>query len=309
MWFKNLRIYRFLRPFELDAETLAKQLEQRPFRECGRVQESSFGFVPPVGDEESPLVHATNGFLLMAACREERILPTSVVKEEAALRIEKMEQERGLKVPKRERDRVHDDVRFELLPRAFTRSQRTYAYIDPIDGYLLVDASTDAKADEFTEALHEALGDLPIAFPLTNERPSAIMTRWLADGYAGPEFEVEQECELRLPVEGGAVVRCRNQDLASREIQVHLEAGKEVIRLSMVFAERIRFIVDEKLAVRRLRFLELIQDEANDVEAESPAARMDADFAVMSLELRGFVRQLLEAFGGEDKAAMGVLSG
>ena len=82
-----------------------------------------------------------------------------------------------------------------------------------------------------------------------------------------------------------------------------------MIRLSMVFAERIRFIVDEKLAVRRLRFLELIQDEANDVEAESPAARMDADFAVMSLELRGFVRQLLEAFGGEDKAAMGVLSG
>ena len=108
MWFKNLRIYRFLRQFELDAETLAKQLEQRPFRECGRVQESSFGFVPPVGDEESPLVHATNGFLLMAACREERILPTSVVKEEAALRIEKMEQERGLQVPKRERDRVHD---------------------------------------------------------------------------------------------------------------------------------------------------------------------------------------------------------
>ena len=310
MWFKNLRLYRFLRPFDLDAETLAKQLEQKLFSECGRVQESSFGFVPPVGDgEDAPLVHGVNGFLLMSACREEKLLPTSVVKEAAAERIGQMEQERGLKVPKRERDRVHDDVRFELLPRAFTRSQKTFAYIDPSEGYLLVDAATDARADEFTEALHEAVGELPIVFPQTLERPSLVMTRWLAEGFAGTEFEMEQECELRLPVEGGAVVRCRNQDLGSREIQAHLEAGKEAIRLSLVYGERIRFVVDEKLVIRRLRFLELIQDQANDVEAESPAARMDADFAVMSLELRAFVRQLLAAFGGEDKTSMGVIAG
>jgi recombination associated protein RdgC len=306
MWFKNLRMYRFLRPFELDAETLETKLDAQRFSECGRLQESSFGFVAPAGEAQAPLVHATNGFLLVCGCREEKLLPASVVREAAAERIDAMESDRGLKVPKRERDRINDDVRFELLPRAFTRSQKTFAFVDPQDGYLYIDAATDARADEFMDALHEALGELPLTFPLTHERPAAVMTQWLADGHAAAEFEVEDDCELRLPGEGGAIVRCRNQDLASREIHVHLEAGKEVIRLGLVYGERIRFLLDEKLVVRRLRFLELIQDEANDATVDSPAARLDADFAVMSLELRAFVRQLLTAFGGEDKEAMGL---
>ena len=306
MWFKNLRMFRFLRPFTLEAQALEEKLEAHRFSECGRLQESSFGFVAPSGEHDAPLVHATNGFFLVAGRREEKLLPASVVRETAAERIDAMESERGMKVPKRERDRIHDDVRFELLPRAFTRTQKTFAFVDPQDGYLYVDAATDARADEFMDALHEALGELPVTFPLTMERPSTTMTQWLADGRSADEFEVEDECELRLPGEGGAVVRCKNQDLASHEIHVHLEAGKEVIRLGLVFAERIRFVLDEKLVVRRLRFLELIQDEASESEADTAAARLDADFAVMSLETRAFVRKLLAAFGGEDKTSMGV---
>ena len=37
------------------------------------------------------------------------------------LGIETLEGERGMTLPKRERERILDDVRFELLPRAFTR--------------------------------------------------------------------------------------------------------------------------------------------------------------------------------------------
>ncbi|MEM7407060.1 MAG: recombination-associated protein RdgC [Pseudomonadota bacterium] len=306
MWFKNLRMYRFLRSFELDADTVADRLASKAFSACGRLQESSFGFVPPGGADEAGLVHATNGFLLMSGCREEKLLPGSVVKEAAAERIEAMEAERGHKVAKRERDRIHDDVRFELLPRAFTRSQKTFAYIDPVDGYLAIDASTDARADEFMDALHEALGELPVAFPQTHERPASVMTRWLADGYPAEGIDIEDECELRLPGDGGAVVRCRNQDLGGREIQVHLEAGKEAIRLGLVYDDRIRFVLDEKLAVRRLRFLEVIQDQVDEIDADSASQRLDADFAVMSLELRAFWRGVLAAFGGEDLQAMGV---
>lgn len=309
MWFKNLRFYRFLRPFTLSAEVLEEKLQSKRFSECGRLQEASFGFVPPAGadsDEDAPLVHAANGFLLMAACRQEKLLPTSVVKEAAAERIEALESERGLKIARRERDRIFDDVRFELLPRAFTRSQRTFAYIDPAEGWLMLDASTDARADAFTDVLHEALGELPLALPQTTERPSGVMTAWLNEGKAAEGFEAEHECELRLPGDGGAVVRCRNQDLWSQEIQVHLDHGKEVIQLGLVFKDRLRFVLDEKLNIRRLRFLELVLDEAEDIETDSIVAKLDADFSVMSLELRAFITDLLEAFGGEDREAMGV---
>ncbi|NKC14706.1 MAG: recombination-associated protein RdgC [Gammaproteobacteria bacterium] len=306
MWFKSLKIYRFLRPFRMTPEQLAEGLEVQRFSACGRLEMSSYGFVPPGGGEDAPLVHATNGFMLMAGCHEEKLLPSSVVREAAVERIEAMERERGLSVPKRERERLMDEVRFDLLPRAFTRSQRTFGYIDPIDGYLLVDAATDVKADAFTGALQDALGALPISLPVTMERPIAVMTRWLNDGATPTDLEVEQECELRLPGEGGATVRCRNQDLASREILTHLEAGKEVIKLALIYGERLRFMLDEHLNVRRLRFLEIIKEEAAEVDAHDHAGRLDMDFAVTSMELRMFLRRLMELFGGEDRRAMGV---
>lgn len=306
MWFKNLRLYRYLRSFTLSAEDLAMKLQSLEFKPCGPQMESSRGFVAPLGGEDDLLVHATNGFLMVTLCREEKMLPASTVKDAAKERIDALEAERGLKLARRERDRIHDDVRFELLPRAFTREKRTFGYIDPIEGWLLVNASSDGQADQFTDALHEALGELPIALPQTKDRPSGVMTAWLNDGRAAEDFEAEHECEMRLPGEGGATVKCTNHDLWSQEIQVHLDHGKEVLKLGLVFQERIRFVLDDKLNIRRLRFMELVQDRADDVETDSIAARFDADFAVMSLELRDFVKGLLGAFGGEDREAMGV---
>ena len=155
-----------------------------------------------------------------------------------------MEAERGAPVPRRERDRVIDQVRFELLPRAFSRSQRTFAWIDTTNGYLLVDVSSDARADEFTANLQTALGALPVTFPVTQTRPAAAMTDWVANASMPDDIELERECEMMLPGEGGAVVRCRNQELASREVFTHLEAGKEVVKIAVSYAERLRFVLD-----------------------------------------------------------------
>jgi recombination associated protein RdgC len=55
--------------------------------------------------------------------------------------------------------------------------------------------------------------------------------------------------------------------------------------------------------VKRLRFLDLVQETAAEVEAEDEAARMDADFSIMTLELRRFIPALLALFGGEDTEA------
>jgi recombination associated protein RdgC len=217
-----------------------------------------------------------------------------------------MEAERGAPVPRRERDRVIDQVRFELLPTSHTRKHITRAYIDPQIGYLVVDLASDNRADEFTSNLQTALGALPVTFPAVHTRPAAALTDWVANGTMPECIELEHEAELWLPGEGGATVKVRNQELASREVFTHLEAGKEVVKLAVTYADRLRFVIDDKLNVRRLKFLEVILDEAGDVEADDAAARLDADFAVMSLELRSFIARVMEIFGGEDVVAMGV---
>jgi len=61
------------------------------------------------------------------------------------------------------------------------------------------------------------------------------------------------------------------------------------------------FIIDEHLAIKRLRFLDLIQDQVTDIETYDEVEQFDVDFSIMSLELANFLPRLMELFGGEHK--------
>jgi recombination associated protein RdgC len=49
-----------------------------------------------------------------------------------------------------------------------------------------------------------------------------------------------------------------------------------------------------------LRFSDLVQEQADEVEAEDVATRFDVDFSIMSLELSAFLESLMNALGGTD---------
>ena len=72
-----------------------------------------------------------------------------------------------------------------------------------------------------------------------------------------------------------------------------------VTQLALTFEDRLSFVLDQRLTVKRLKFLDIVQEAAREVDAENAAERFDADFAVMSLELARFLPRLVEAFGGE----------
>jgi recombination associated protein RdgC len=94
MWFKNLQLYRFTKPFELDAESLGRQLSEYSFTPCGSQDSSRSGWVPPLGRHSSEFVHASNGYLMICAKRQEKLLPAAVVNEaleEKVLQIEERE--------------------------------------------------------------------------------------------------------------------------------------------------------------------------------------------------------------------------
>ncbi|CAL1240527.1 recombination-associated protein RdgC [Candidatus Methylocalor cossyra] len=300
MWFKNLALLRFTEPFGVDASALERHLQQRPFRPCGSLELASLGWCPPWGKEGSPLVHSTHGFLLICLQKEEKILPAAVVNEVVAHRATELEDARGRPVRRKERDALRDEVLHELLPRAFSHSRRTYAYLDPKGGWLVVDSASPKRTEELTGVLRQTLGSLPVAPLVTRERPSAVMTRWLADQGVPPDIVLDSECELRSPGEDGGIVRCRRHDLGAPEIQHHLEAGKEASKLAFTWNDRLSLVLDETLAVKRLRFLDLVQEEAAAADTDDPAARFDADFAVMSSELAAFLPRLMDMFGGEN---------
>lgn len=298
MWFKNLALFRFTSPFGPTFEELETKLEERRFRPCGRTDPLSVGWFPPTGQEAMPLTHVIGGFALMCLKKEEKILPASVINETLSERASELEAREGRKIGKREKMELRENIVRELLPQAFSHARKTYAYIDRQGGWLVVDSASGKKTDELTSVLRESLGELPVAFPNPVERPAAVMTRWLAEG-APPDIVVEQECELRAEDEDGGIVRCRRQDLAAPEIQNHLAAGKEAMKLALSWDDRLGFTLDDRLNIRRLRFLDTVQEKASDIDTEDAMARFDADFSIMTLELAEFIPRLLELFGGE----------
>jgi len=301
MWFKNLTLFRFTEPFQLTAEELQQKLDAMRFRPCGSHEEFSFGWTPPLGQSTDQLVHAANGFLMLCGNKEEKVLPAAVVNELLNERIQEAEDQQARRLRKKERDAIRDEILFELLPKAFSFSRQTYAYIDPKGGWLIVDAASSKKAEDLVSLLRKCLGSLPVVPPVTRQRPVDVMTEWLTTGQAPKDISIENECELRSPEEDGSLIRCKRQDLSAPEIRNHLDSGKQVIKLAVSWADRLSFIVDENLAVKRLAFLDLIQDQLADIETDDRAEQFDVEFSIMSLELANFLPRLLELFGGENE--------
>jgi hypothetical protein len=137
------------------------------------------------------------------------LLPASVIREVVNDNVEEIEEEEGRK----ERQSIRDEVIQDLLPKAFTRSRDTYAYLDTNGdanggGWLLVDSAARSRAEDLSVLLRECLGTLPIGIPKTQRNPAEAMTEWLRTGAAPAGFAITDECELREPAEGGGVVRC-----------------------------------------------------------------------------------------------------
>jgi recombination associated protein RdgC len=125
------------------------------------------------------------------------------------------------------------------------------------------------------------------------------MTGWLLHSNLPEDFTLETDCELRDPGEEGGVVRCRGVELAGEEVDTHLEAGKQVVRLALRWQEKLSLVLGDDLVLRRLRFADELLAENDDVAEADPLARLDADFVLMSDVLSGLQNRLLEVFGGE----------
>jgi recombination associated protein RdgC len=270
------------------------------FKPCGGQDQSSFGWVPPIGEQGEEYVHACNGYLMICGQRQERVLPAAVVNEALAEKVRELQQGEGRPVGRKERMDIKEELVFELLPRAFTRSQRQFAYIAPQQGLLVIDAASANKADALQSFLRETLGSLPVIPLIAKNLPQHVMTAALKGEQSLEGFELGHECELRSKLDENAVIRCKYQDLAADEIGNHIDAGMFVTKLGLQWREGIECLVDDKLAVKRLKFADRIVEKSEETHADTAAEQFDADFAVMSLELSSFIDELLAAFGGED---------
>jgi recombination associated protein RdgC len=298
MWFKNLRIYMLQQPFNLSAEELENRLEQKRFNPCGSHDPFSYGWHEPLGRQGESLVHELIGCQMICARREEKLLPSAVVNEIVEEKAAAIEDETGRRPGRKERSELKDEIFQQLLPKAFSRFSTQYAMIDKQQGWILVDASSANKAEALISFLRETLDSLPVKPLEVSLAPSHVMTEWLRRPASHADFELLDSCELKDRSEDPGVLRCKGQDLGAEEVIAHLDAGKDVVKLAVAWDERLSCVIESDMSLKRVRFLDLIQDEAADYQTENAADAFDAHFSLMTLEFRRFIPRLIELFGG-----------
>lgn len=299
MWFRNLKLYRFAATASLSISTLDAALQTRPLGTCGAMDHCTRGFVTP--RQDGVFVHAVNRHWLVSLGVEEKLLPAAVMRQYAAARAAEIEREQGRKVGRREMREIVDYVIEAHLPTALRRQRLTLAWIDPVNGWLVIDTGSDARADEFMETLLSTVVDLSPRPLLTQVSPSAAMTGWLAGGETPAMFSVDSDTELRSCSESQAAIRYAHHSLDGPEIAEHVAHGKISTRLGLTWNDRVSFVMTDKLHIKRLTFLDVVREQAEQ-SATNADEQFDADLALMTGELTQMITDLLAALGGVKEA-------
>ncbi|KAH8299028.1 hypothetical protein KR044_007887 [Drosophila immigrans] len=278
---------------------MEKQLSAFAFTPCGSQDMAKTGWVSPMGSHSDALTHAVNGQIVICARKEEKILPSPVIKQELQAKIERLEAEQHRKLKKTEKDALKDEVLHSLLPRAFSRFNQTFMWIDTVNDLIMVDAASAKRAEDTLALLRKSLGSLPVV-PLTMESPIELtLTEWVRSGEMPAGFAIQDEAELKAILEEGGVIRCKKQNLISDEIAVHIEAGKLVTKLAVDWQERIQLMLSDDGSLKRLKFADTLREQNDDIDRDDFAQRFDADFILMTSELAALIKNTIEALGGE----------
>ena len=295
MWFKNLQIYRLPKPWDMTAERLEAALAPHTFQPCTSLDMQSQGWVSP--RDNGMLVHAVNQQFLLALGTEKKLLPASVVNQVAKARAAELEEQQGFKPGRKQTKELKEQITDELLPRAFSISRTTRVWIDPGNGWLVVDAASASKADEILKLLVKSIDKLPLEALHVTQPPVAAMTQWLAGDTAPSGFTVDQDTELRATGENRATVRYVRHTMEPDDVQRHIASGKQCTRLAMTWADRISFVLTESLPIKRIAPLDIL-NEKSDTSSRDEAERFDSDLVLMTGELAKMLDDVVFALGG-----------
>ena len=292
--FKNAIIYS-ITALPIDALGADDALQDHQFIPCGPRQEKSIGWMPPRGEANGALLESVGGQWIAKLMIETRAVPGSAVAKKAAERCAHIEATTGRKPGKKETCEIKDDIKLELLPHAFSKESSVLVWIDPAAMTLVIDATSQAKADEVVTMLVKSIPGLSASLINTQLSPTAAMSEWLITQEPPAGFSIDRECELKACDESKATIKYGKHPLDIDEVKANVESGKLPTKLALTWGSRVSLVLTEGLQVKKLTFLDVVFEG----QSQGKANGFDADVAIATGELRKLIPDLLGALGGE----------
>lgn len=299
MFFKNLTVYRLPAHWSMTADQIEEALQAHTFAPCESLESMSVGWTLPVPAMDDRLVYRQDGQMLISLAIQKKLLPASVVAQAVRERAAEVEHQQGFKPGRRQMKEIKEGVIDELLPRAFAPIVCVSAWIDPVHGWLVIDTGSVGRADTMLKLLFKSIDKLPLESVHVAQAPASAMTQWCLDDEVPRNFTVDQAAELEARTEGKPAVVYKRHTLEADDLRRHIEAGKQVKKLAMTWADRISFVMTESLTIKKVVPLDVLKEQANSGNAENDFDRFQSDFALMTGELNKMLGDLLLAFGGE----------
>lgn len=294
MWYKNAIIYLLPDGWQLEAG-FAEKLEKGAFTPCMGLDWFSEGFAPPT-PFSSDFVFTAQNSNRVCLKHEEKVLPSATVRDLVNGKVAEIKEAEARNVWYEEKQQLKEQIIDDLLPRALTQSRRTEAIFDTERGYLLVNEASDKRAEQILIKLREALGGLKVAMPHTRESPASLMTEWLLQGHAEGGFELGYNVLLQGVGDVVPKVKISKKDLTHPEVIQHAKNGMKVVELELEWREQISFTLTQNFALKRIQFLDVLQEEAE--QGDDTASLMFSSQIIMVEALGEMLDELANLLGG-----------
>ena len=290
MWFKNLKVFRLTPEWSCTAESLAASLESEQFAPADSHAAVSSGWIPPAPHDER-LAYGVAGQILISFRTEKKLLPASVVTQFVKVRALELEEQQGFKPGRKQMRDLKVEVTESLLPRAFSMQRDTRVWLDPVHHWLVMDTASSTKAEEILSGLGKVLYPFPAEPLQVNTSPATAMTEWALQGEGPALLSIDQDAELKAGNDQGGAIRYVKHSLDLEEVKKHVRAGKQCTRLALTFHDRISFVLNEQLDLKRVSPLDIL-DQPEQATSRDETEKFDSDFALMCAEYQQLLAYL-----------------
>lgn len=122
------------------------------------------------------------------------------------------------------------------------------------------------------------------------------MTEWLLQGHAEGDFELGYNVLLQGVGDVVPKVKISKKDLTHPEVIQHAKNGMKVVELELEWREQISFTLTQNFALKRIRFLDVLQEEAE--QGDDAASLTFASQIIMVEALGEMINKLVNLLGG-----------
>lgn len=264
IWLRNLSSFSLTEWIPAPVADLEEALSKYRFRGIGALETEHRGFEPVFGQEG--LVRKVDGAYWFQVKAEHKKVPGSQLKQLLAERIKTIEELEFRTVGRKEKKELKELIRDELLAKAIPSQSLTTVVVDPQSRLAMVDTSSLKTAENIASLLVHALPGLRLTTLAFDTPVADQMTAVLLEG--NDALVADDMLVLKGMGTPAATVRFTQYQLSEPEVLAHLNKGMRPSTMALTWDERLSFVLSDTFALKKLDYVDLLQDEPNDKDGD-----------------------------------------